>query len=417
MPWKETDVMDRRTEFVLRALCKELPFAALCREYDISRKTGYKWQERFLEEGLAGLRNRSRRPKSCPGQVTEDVACELVRLKLAHSTWGPKKIRDVFAGLHSERAAPSVSSVRRILDKAGLVQHRRRRRPRQCGRIVNRLKAQRPNHVWTVDFKGWWYSAEKERIEPLTVRDACSRYVLCAQVMENARSETVRQRFERTFATYGLPEIIRSDNGSPFACMSAPLGLSRLSAWWVALGIALDRIAPGHPEQNGGHERMHRDIAMEVEGAVDGDALAHQAALDEWRREFNNERPHEALAMQVPADLYVKSPRSFDDSAMELTYPNGYLRRKVGRRGGIKFSNHKFCISVAVAGWHVGLKPTGTRRYSVWFGPLCLGMLDLMTESFQAVREVSSSGAPPRAPGFNALGPKAGGAEEERDVA
>jgi transposase InsO family protein len=396
MPWKEADVMNLRTEFVLRALREELPFVALCREYGISAKTGYKWKARFLKDGLPGLYDHSRRPQSSPSQVSEDEACRFVRLKLAHPKWGPKKIREVFARKYPQAQLPSLSTVKRILDKAGLVQRRRRRRPEHCGRIENRLKAERPNQLWTVDFKGWWYSAEKARVEPLTVRDAYSRYLLCVQALENGRSETVRRRFERIFATYGLPQVIRSDNGSPFACMSAPLGLSRLSAWWVALGICLDRIAPGHPHQNGGHERMHRDIALEVEGAVDGDMVAQQAALDTWRHDFNHERPHESLGMQVPAQFYSKSSRRFDPSAIELVYPSDYLRRKADKRGAIKFSNRRIAVSLAVAGWEVGLKATGAQSYSVWFGPLCLGELDMASESFRAMRKASGGGAAPR---------------------
>jgi len=158
---------------------------------------------------------------------------------------------------------------------------------KQCGRVVNRFKPGQPNELWTVDFKGWWYSPDKARIEPLTVRDDFSRYALCAQLLANGKSDTVREYFVRLFEKYGMPKVIRSDNGSPFACPRAPLGVSRLAAWWVALGIQLDRIEPGHPEQNGGHERMHRDIALEVEGRIDGGFVEQQAALEVWRRPFS----------------------------------------------------------------------------------------------------------------------------------
>lgn len=370
----------------MRALEDKVPFIVLCQEYGISPKTGYKWKERFLAKGISGLSDQSRRPCSSPSLTSEDLTCRLIRLKMAHGRWGPKKIRDIFIRHDSDCEAPSLSTVKRVLDKAGLVQHRRRRKAGHCGRIANRVEAKSPNEVWTVDFKGWWYSTDKARIEPLTVRDAYSRYILCADVLADSKSETVQSRFERLFEMYGLPQTIRSDNGSPFACTRAPLGLSRLSAWWVALGINLDRIAPGHPEQNGGHERMHRDIACELEGCIDGDVSAHQAALETWRHEFNNERPHEALEMRVPADLYVKSERRFDLKTFELSYPQEYLRRKVSVTGSIKIMNCFIRISVALRGWEVGLKATELGRYKIWFGPLCLGQIDMEMESFNAAQ-------------------------------
>ncbi|GAG46561.1 unnamed protein product, partial [marine sediment metagenome] len=200
--------------------------------------------------------------------------------KEAHRAWGPRKIRTLYARVHPGEPTPSDSTFKRILDKAGLVEHRRKRRSSSCGRLENRIPAEHPNDVWTVDFKGWWYTTDGTRCEPLTIRDAYSRFVFCAAALDNAQTPTVRRQFERIFATYGLPRVIRSDNGSPFASTQAPLGLSRLSAWWIALGIDLDRIPPGRPDQNGGHERMHRDIAQEVQGRYDGDLRTWRAALD-----------------------------------------------------------------------------------------------------------------------------------------
>jgi putative transposase len=386
MPWKESNVVNVRKEFVLKALDNRVPFIVLCQEYGIAPKTGYKWKERFLAKGISGLHDQSRKPHSSPGQTNEDITCQLIRLKLAHTRWGPKKIRDVFARQHCQSEVPSLSTFKRIFDKAGLIKRRCRRKSGNCGRITNRIEAKSPNEVWTVDFKGLWYSADNARIEPLTVRDAYSRYILCAEVMADSKSATVKSRFERLFEMYGLPQTIRSDNGSPFACTKAPLGLSRLSAWWVALGINLDRIAPGHPEQNGAHERMHRDIAYEIEGCIDGDVCVHQAALETWRQEFNNERPHEAIAMRVPADLYVKSERRFEPDGFELSYPCDYFRRKVDAGGDINVLGSRILISTALCGWDVGLKITGYGRYSVWFGPLLLGELDIETEAFNVAR-------------------------------
>lgn len=384
MPWKENHVADLRTEFVMRALKEEMPFLHLCREYKISTKTGYKWTERFGEEGVGGLFDQSRKPKSSPMQASEEEVCRIVRLKQAHPHWGPKKIRELFARKFSEPS--SLSTVKRILKKAGLVDERRRRKAEHCGRIENRIQASAPNEVWTTDFKGWWYSADKQRVEPLTVQDAYSRYVLCVEIVEDARSETVRKSFERLFEQYGLPQTIRSDNGPPFANTRSPLGLSRLSAWWVSQGINLDRIRPGHPEENGGHERMHRDLAREVEQTLECEWENSQPALDVWRRERNEERPHEALGMKVPAELYKKSERKWKPAESEVEYPAEYFRRRTNDAGQISLEGVPIRISTAIAGWDVGLKKLSAKSYSVWFGTLCLGTIDLETEGFKAAK-------------------------------
>lgn len=386
MPWKERNVMNLRFEFVLRALHEQIPFSVLCREYGISPKTGYKWKQRFLERGASGLGDRSRRPESSPGELSEAVVCEIVRLKQAHVMWGPRKIRELYARKHPGADPPSESSFKRVLDKAGLVQRRRRRPSREGGRIQTRAPADNPNDVWTVDFKGWWYTPDKQRCEPLTVRDAFSRYVLCASAPGNARSDTVRQEFERLFEKYGLPGTIRSDNGCPFAVSSSPLGLSRLSAWWVALGIDLDRIDPGRPYQNGAHERMHLDIALELERRVDGDLETLAKALQVWRHAFNHERPHEALGMRCPAEVYKRSPRRYRGTPDRLDYPAGYLDRKVHHSGTIALRGTSIGISRALRGWNVGLKPVEPGCFSVYFGRLCLGRIDLSTESFKTTK-------------------------------
>jgi transposase InsO family protein len=376
--------MDLRLEFVFRSLREEKPFLELCQEYSISRKTGYKWKKRFLEQGPNGLADLSRKPATSPNQVAEDVVCEIIRIKNDHQGWGPRKIRDVYARKHPCAELPSESTFKRVLEKAGLVQKRKRRKQDACGRIETRIVPQAPNDLWTVDFKGWWYTRDRQRCEPLTVRDEFSRFVLCASALEDARSTTVRRQFEHLFTTCGMPQTIRSDNGSPFACTRAPLGLTRLSAWWVALGIDLDRIPLGRPDQNGGHERMHRDIALELEACPEIDLMHQRAALETWRHTFNFERPHEALGMRVPGEVYRKSDRLFPNEPQQLTYPAGFLTRKTSVRGAIKLQDVQITISTAIAGWHIGLNPTGPHGFLVWFGPHCLGAIDLSTESFKA---------------------------------
>ncbi len=237
--------MDRRIEFAMKALsCSH--FGELCQEYGISRKTGYKWRERFVAGGVAGMEERSRRPQGHANELSEAVVCEIIRLKNAHLGWGPRKIRALYERCHPGEL-PSESSFKRVLERAGLTQPRKRRPAREAGRLASGCKAQAPNEVWTVDFKGWWRNMGGKRVEPLTVRDEHSRMILELRAVENSRTETIRHCFERLFEQHGLPGAMRSDNGPPFACHNGLHGLTRLSAWWLALGIDLERGRPGCP--------------------------------------------------------------------------------------------------------------------------------------------------------------------------
>jgi transposase InsO family protein len=365
--------MEQRTEFALRAM-QTLNFRALCQQYGISTKTGYKWRERFWRKGLAGMEEESRRPKSHSKQLPEEEVCEIVRLKLAHLAWGPRKIRELYLRGHGEVA--SESTFKRVLERTSLTQKRRRRRAPEAGRLSSGRQAAALNEVWTVDFKGWWRKAE-QRCEPLTVRDEYSRYLLEVRAVEDARSETVRKSFERIFERHGLPEAIRSDNGSPFASRQGVLGLSRLSAWWVVLGIDLERGRPGHPQDNAGHERMHKDISreLEAEGACD------QAALDVWRQTFNYERPHEALRMRCPGEVYLASERKYEGTPEDLDYPK-MCSRRVSPKGLISLEGQPLFLSASLGGWSVGLKPIAEDLMEVWFGRLLLGQVDLGTRNF-----------------------------------
>ncbi len=365
--------MDQRIEFAVRAM-RTLNFRALCQEYGISAKTGYKWRQRFLRKGLGGMEDESRRPKSHSEQLPEEEVCEIVRLKLAHLSWGPRKIRELYLRRHGEVA--SESTFKRVLERAGLTQKRRRARASEAGRLSKGRRASVPNDVWTVDFKGWWRDGDK-RCEPLTVRDEYSRYILEVRAVEDARSETVRKSFEQLFERQGLPQAIRSDNGSPFASVHGLWGLSRLSAWWVVLGIDLERGRPGHPQDNGAHERMHKDISREIEALGQSD----QDTLNLWRQTFNYERPHEALGMRCPGELYVKSERKYQGTPEDLEYPQ-MCPRRVSPTGAIKVDGQRFFLSTSLAGWSVGLKPIAEDLLEVWFGRLLLGQIDLATSNF-----------------------------------
>jgi transposase InsO family protein len=385
MPWKEKEVVTLREEFVLKALGGSMSFSDLCKEYNISRKTGYKWLGRFRERGLTGLKNESTRPHTSPDALSEQVVCALVRIKRsAPESWGPKKVLRVYQRDHNPTSVPSLSSVKRVLDKAGFVNHRRRRRSSDPARPQERIKPERPNELWTVDFKGWWKTRDGERCEPLTLRDGYSRYILDIRALQSTSNKAVRPVFESVFEHYGLPEMIRSDNGSPFASVMAPLGLSQLSAWWVSLGIRLDRIDPGRPDQNGAHERIHRDIRADLQSKPTYKLGQSQELFDEWRHTFNWQRPHEALEMNTPAEYYTPSDRIYSPSHVDIIYPPEWLERRVSSSGSIKLCNRHIGISGALSGFVVGLQPVND-RLDVWFDYLRLGHIDLHVMKFNAV--------------------------------
>ena len=351
-------------------------FRALCQEYGISAKTGYKWQKRLLSEGLDRLAEYSRRPKGSPTGLGEGVVCDIIRTKQKHLSWGPRKIRAIYARTHGQ--TPSESSFKRVLERAGYTEKRRLRPRKETGRLSTGRHAQGPNEVWTVDFKGWWYVPGGCRCEPLTIRDEYSRYVLELRAVPDARSNSVQQVFEQLFERRGLPQCIRSDNGAPFAAVAAVLGLSRLSAWWIALGIDLERNRPACPQDNPAHERFHLDVSKELEKPKLGE---QQADLDEWRRTFNEERPHEALGMRTPAELYCHSERKYDGTPEDLTYP-GMETRRIGKVGQLVWNGQRIFISTALQNWSVGLE-LHQERFNVWFGRLLLGQLDPQTASFE----------------------------------
>jgi transposase InsO family protein len=327
------------------------------------------------------LQEESRKPHAHPSELPEDVVCEIVRLKTAHPRWGPRKIRDLYER-KKPGEVPSESSFKRVLDRAGLTEPRKRRNREPSSRLATGRKAQAPNEVWTVDFKGWWKDRDGLRVEPLTVRDEHSRMLLEMRALESSRTESVRECFERLFERHGLPGAIRSDNGPPFASSQGLLGLSRLSVWWLALGIGLERSRPGCPQDNGAHERMHLDIRRELQSGRIG---RDQAAFDLWRNEYNHERPHEALGMKRPAEVYSNSTRIWSGTPDDIDY-GGMTVRRVQKTGTIRYEGEFIAISVALRGWSVGLSPRPDGLIEVWFAELLVGHLDPKTSSFSAVR-------------------------------
>ncbi len=380
MPWRELKIMDEREEFVLKSLSEDTSFVSLCKEYGISRKTGYKWRDRFLEDGKYGLGDKSRRPKSSPSELAEDVVIKILQIRHHHPSWGAKKIACILK-------EASVSSVYRVLAKANLLKKKRSHKVKDLhkGNLNQLIEPNKPNDVWTIDYKGWWLSEDIKRCNPLTVRDLKTRYSLDVILTPRQDTPSVKVALKQVFTEYGLPKVIRSDNGAPFASYSSPLGLSRLSVIWMSLGILPDRITPGKPYQNGAHERMHRDLKEEVQNRTRGSVNYYQRLLDEWRYDYNFTRPHEALGMLTPATLYRPSPRKFEGYPDEIEYPQGLETRRVSKNGFIKWGNQPIRISSAFQGYQVGLACLDRDTLEVWFSNFRIGMIDLVSLSFYTI--------------------------------
>lgn len=382
MPWKEIDKMTEKERFISEMLKKEKPFKHLCADFGIAEKTGHKWKKRFEKEGISGLYEQSRAPNNPSNVLDEDVIIGIIALKNAHPFWGAKKIRELFSKGHPEYPTPSLSSVNRILDKSGLVKKRRiKPASTDCKRLRQYIKAEKPNDVWAIDFKGWWKSSG-ELCEPLTIRDVASRKILCARLMESKSSEAVRSVMVEVFKKFGLPNVIRSDNGTPFSSPNGLLSLTNLSAWWITLGIRPDRTDKGTPGQNGSLERMHADIAREIEGRIKGGRAANQVVLDAWVNEYNSIRPNEAIGMKTPDEVYVKSQIKYLGDFDDIEYPIGFQTRKVISTGNIIVKSVRVCIGYSLRGLTVGLKPISESEFQVFLADFLLGTLDTNTYCF-----------------------------------
>ena len=373
MPWRELKPMDQKTQFIADYLRQTLDTTELCQLYGISRKTGYKWIERYLENGPQGLEERSRRPGTCPNQTPEAIVEALIAVRQHHPTWGAKKLLPFVEKRHPDWDLPSRSTVCDILKRRGLIPRQRRRRViGHPGKPSSLMLA--PNAIWCADFKGQFKTGDGLYCYPLTVTDGYSRYLLGCQGLSSTRMIEAKPVFTRLFKEFGLPERIRSDNGVPFATNTLAR-LSALSAWWVRLGILPDLIEPGKPQQNGRHERMHRTLKTETTRPPAANRRAQQRKFNRFQKEFNDERPHEALDMATPASLYVPSSREMPNRLPPLEYPDRFEVRYVSYNGGIRWNKGWVNVSITCAGEYVGLEEIDDGVWNVYFGPLKLGRL------------------------------------------
>jgi transposase InsO family protein len=372
--------MDERMRFVIRLKDGE-SMASLCREFRISRKTGYKIFERYEECGLEGLSDRTRRPFRYANQLPEQLEAAIVTAKREKPNWGARKIRErLLRRLPHAVKVPACSTIHAVLDRHGLVSRARRSRTRTEGTPLS--EGSSPNDLWCTDYKGEFMLADKRYCYPLTVTDHASRYLLLCEAMESNAEKPAFTAFERLFKERGLPRAIRSDNGVPFASPNGLFNLSKLSVWWLRLGIRIERIRPGHPQQNGRHERMHLTLKKEATRPAGANLLQQQAKFDEFMEEFNNERPHEALAMKCPAEVYAPSTRPYQ-GIPEPHYPFHDRTVMVTSCGRLCLYRKKINLSVCLAGQAVGIKEVDDGIWLVSFMEYDLGYIDLEEKTLQ----------------------------------
>ncbi|MFZ0426339.1 MAG: IS481 family transposase [Xanthobacteraceae bacterium] len=380
MPWKECSVMDERLRFVGRLLDGEA-MTEVCREFGISRKTGYKIFDRYREHGLEALTDRSRRPVRYANQLPGQIEALVVSLKRGKPHWGARKIRELLVRrLAGDVRVPARSTIHAVLDRHGLVKRPGRLRQRATGTALSAGAA--PNDLWCADFKGEFKLGNGRYCYPLTVTDHASRFLLLCEALESTRENLAFTAFERLLADRGLPLAIRSDNGVPFASPNALFNLSKLSVWWLRLGIAIERIKPGHPQQNGRHERMHLTLKKEATRPPGMNSLQQQARFDAFLHEFNAERPHEALAMKCPAEIYAASTRRYD-GLPDVAYPLHDRDILVTACGRICLHRKKINISAALAGQRLGIKEVDDAIWLVSFMHYDLGYIDLEQRTLQ----------------------------------
>jgi putative transposase len=372
MPWKVCNPMDERLKFIARLLDGD-QMALLCREFGISRKTGYKILTRYNEIGLDGLTDRSRRPYRHANQLPTQIETLIVRCKQDKPHWGAPKIRERLVRLYPDVHTPAISTVHAVLDRHGLVKRRTRRRNKAEGTTLSRPL--QPNELWCADYKGEFMLADRRYCYPLTITDFASRYLIACEALHTTKETYAFAVFEAVFKEFGLPDAIRTDNGVPFASPNSLFNLSKLSVWWLRLGIQIERIKPGHPQQNGRHERMHLTLKLETTKPAANNFLQQQAKFDDFIDCYNNERPHQALDMQCPVQRYQPSSRPYR-GLPDLDYPFHDRAVTVTTCGRICFNRQKINLSQVFAGQTVGIKQTDDRIWLVSFMNYDLGYFD-----------------------------------------
>ena len=373
MPWHQTDPVNERVKFVAAAQSGRFTMTELCEQFGISRKTGYKLIDRYDADGPEGLRDRSRAPRTHPNQTSCELEAAILRVRKAHPTWGSKKILAILERMSDLDDLPARSTVDAVLKRAGVVtpRHSRTRRQPSAPPVVEALA---PNDVWSIDYKGWFKVGDGTRCDPLTVNDSFSRASLECRALVSPKLEDVRYRLEVMFWRLGLPQFVLSDNGPPFG--SSGLGrLSRLGVWLLRLGVQPIFIEPGRPDQNGRHERFHETLKAETATPPRSSIRAQQDAFNRFRAHYNEERPHEALGMRVPAELYSPSPRRMPIRLPEHEYPESFEPRRIRRDGTMKWSGGYVFVGEAMAHETVGVEPVDNGRWQVHLGPMRLGVL------------------------------------------
>jgi len=394
VPWRECCKVDERLRFVARLLDGE-KMAVLCREFDISRKTGYKIFSRYKNCGLEGLTDRSRRPYRHANRLPFQVEKLIVQLRKEHPSWGAPKIREKIRRLHSDISLPAISTVHAVLDRHGLISGGRK--PRYHAEGTSLSTPTRTNDLWCADYKGEFMLADKRYCYPLTITDFASRYLICCDALEATKEVYAFSVFERAFKDFGLPLAIRTDNGVPFASRSAFFGLSKLSVWWLRLGIGIERIKPGNPQQNGRHERMHLTLKKEATRPAAKNFLQQQAKFDRFIECYNHERPHQALNMRYPGELYKPSPRPYQ-GLNDLEYPLHDRTLTVTSCGRLCIGRRKINLSHVFAGQNVGIKEVAEKIWLVSFMHYDLGFFDHETGRVECAQNPFAAKVLPMSP-------------------
>ncbi len=379
MPWAETDTMRERLKFVSSLRKYKSTFKSYCSLFGVAPKTGYKWLHQFETSGLAGLRDRSRRPRSNSRAISQVMAWRLVELRQEHPTWGPRKLLTLLETLEPGWDLPAPSTVGELLKRRGLVAPRKRSY-RQHPRTEPLRHADKPNAVWSMDFKGWFRLGDGTRCDPLTITDGFSRYLLCCKAgtaVGNTVGKDVWTALVHVFCEYGMPLALRVDNGQPWAAPKGDLGITKLAVKILKLGITLERIDPGKPQQNGRHERFHLTLQQETAQPPSMDMQAQQLRFDAFQREYNETRPHEALQQRTPAKLFVRSRRAFPSRIEEPEYPRWYEVHRPGKGGNLTFHHAQYFISQALAGERVGFVEVEEGCFELYFGKLLLGRIHI----------------------------------------